>query len=342
MQSVQAGHDGDVMFRYDRAMSPGRAHRIVVIAQDGAYPFELGIPARVFGAAGDTYQVMVCTPTGEPISTNAGFSIVPTHGPEVLTSADTVIVAPVEPYSLRRELTPAMRDAVASIRPSARIASICTGGFVLAAAGLLDTRRATTHWECSALFRSWYPQVTLDENVLFTHDGRIYTSAGAASGLDLCLELIRQDHGPELANTAARRCVTAPHRDGGQAQFIERPVPEHPDASTSRTRDWALQHLSEMLTVAGLAKHAHMSDRTFVRRFTEETGMAPRRWLTHQRLASAKDLLEDTDLSIEEISAIVGYATATSLRNHLSAQLGVSPAAYRRTYRPSRVAGRRP
>jgi transcriptional regulator GlxA family with amidase domain len=119
-------------------------------------------------------------------------------------------------------------------------------------------------------------------------------------------------------------------------------VPEHPDASTSRTRDWALQHLSEMLTVAGLAKHAHMSDRTFVRRFTEETGMAPRRWLTHQRLASAKDLLEDTDLSIEEISAIVGYATATSLRNHLSAQLGVSPAAYRRTYRPSRVAGRRP
>jgi transcriptional regulator GlxA family with amidase domain len=311
----------------------------VVIAQDGAYPFELGIPARVFGAAGDAYDVRVCTPTGEAVMTNAGFRIMPEHGPDILATADTVIVAPVEPYSLRRELSEPMRDAVALIPRSARVASICTGGFFLAAAGMLDDRRATTHWECADLFRSWYPHVVLDENVLFVHDRGVHTSAGAASGLDLCLELIRQDHGADLANTAARRCVVAPHRDGGQAQFIERPVPEHADASTSHTRDWALEHLDEMLTVSGLAKHAHMSDRTFVRRFTEETGMPPRRWLTLQRLTSARTFLEGTDLSIEEISAAVGYATSTSLRNHLAAQLGVSPAAYRRTFRGLRVHG---
>lgn len=214
----------------------------------------------------------------------------------------------------------------------ARIASICTGGFTLAAAGLLDGRVATTHWECAPLFRSWYPDVRLEENVLFVRDGRVHTSAGAAAGLDLCLDLVRADHGARVANAAARRCVVPAFREGGQAQFIDRPVPPSADASTAATREWALDHLATKLTVADLARHAHMSERTLVRRFTEETGLAPRRWLTRQRLNRARELLEETDLPVDEVAAAVGYATATSLRQHLTSQLGTVPSAYRRTF----------
>lgn len=327
------------MVGYIRAMVH-TPHRVVVLVQDGVYPFELGIPARIFGAADGAYDVRLCSPTGKPVMTNAGFSVTPPHGAEALAEADTVIVAPIDPYSLRRTLDPEVHTALASIRPDARIASICTGGFVLAAAGLLDGRRATTHWECAPLFRAWHPDVVLDENVLFVDDGPVHTSAGAASGIDLCLHLIRMDHGSALANTAARRCVVAPHREGGQAQFIDRPVAAHPDASTARTREWALADLSRSVTVAELARHAHMSPRTFIRRFTDETGVPPHQWLTQQRLVSARDLLENSDLSVEEIATSVGYATATSLRSHLSAQLGVSPAVYRRTFRASPPRGR--
>lgn len=321
-------------------MSIVSPHRVVVLAQHGAYPFEVGIPARIFGAADGAYEVTLCTPTGGAITTNAGFDIAPTAGPEALRTADTVIIAPVDPRVLRPGLSDEVRDALASIRADARIASICTGVFTLAAAGLLDGRAATTHWECEPLFRSWYPRIELDEKVLFTDGGRVLTSAGAASGIDLCLHLIRTDHGSELANRAARRCVVAPHRDGGQAQYIARAVPDPKDASTSRTREWALQRLGEPLTLAGLARHAHMSERTFSRRFRDETGLAPRQWLTEQRLGLARELLETTDQGIEAIAAAVGYATATSLRTHLSAALGVSPATYRRTFRSRGTAGR--
>lgn len=314
-------------------MSIARPHRVVVLAQEGAYPFEIGIPARIFGAADGAYEVALCTPTGAPITTNAGFGISPAGGSELLREADTVIVAPVDPRRLKRVLDHDVRDALAMIRPDARIASICTGVFTLAAAGMLDGRASTTHWECEALFRSWYPDIELDEKVLFTDAGRVLTSAGAASGIDLCLHMIRTDHGTDLANRAARRCVVAPYRDGGQAQYIERAVLDPKDASTSRTREWALQRLGDPLTLAGLAEHAHMSERTFTRRFREETGLAPRQWLTEQRLALARELLESTDQGIEAIAAAIGYATATSLRTHLSAALGVSPATYRRTFR---------
>ena len=317
-------------------MTVTRPHRVVVLAQEGVYPFELGIPSRIFGATGGAYEVVVCTPTGGPVATNAGFDVTPQYGPEALAEADTVIIAPVDPYSLRRELRAEVKDALALIRPETRIASICTGGFVLAAGGLLEGHSATTHWECAPLFRSWYPDLDLDENVLFVHDGRIHTSAGAASGIDLCLDLIRRDHGSELANLAARRCVVAPHREGGQAQFIERPVADSPGMSTGPTREWMLGRLGDMVTIPELAKHAHMSERTFVRRFREETGLAPRRWITQQRLIAARGMLEQTDHSIEEIATAVGYATATSLRNHLVEALGVSPGAYRRTFRASR------
>lgn len=325
------------MFRYDPAMSvPVTAdapHRVVVLAQHGAYPFELGMPSRVFGAAGDVYDVVVCTPDGRPIRTDAGFDVAPSDGPEALADADTVVIAPVEPYSLRRELSEEVRAALARIPDDARVVSICTGGFTLAAAGMLDDRRATTHWECAPLFRDWYPAVALDEDVLFTGDGRVHTSAGGAAGIDLCLHLIREDYGPELANRAARRCVVAPHRDGGQAQFIERPVANHSDQSTSATRDWALGRLRDPLTIRTLADHAHMSERTFTRRFLGETGMTPRRWLTQQRLALARELLETTTLDVETIAGEVGYAGGASLRRHLSASLGTTPSHYRNTFR---------
>ncbi|MCS5497140.1 helix-turn-helix domain-containing protein [Cnuibacter physcomitrellae] len=310
-------------------------HHVVVLAQDGVYPFELGIPSRIFGAAEAGYTVTVCSPTGGPFSTNAGFDVVPSAGAEALERADTVIVAPVDPRALRPSLSEELAGAMARIRPGARIASICTGGFTLAAAGMLEGRRATTHWQCEPVFRSWFPEVDLDDNVLFVDEGDLLTSAGAAAGIDLCLHLIRLDHGADVAARAARRCVVAPHREGGQAQFVERPIPEAGDASTAATREWALARLEEPLTITRLARHAHMSERTFVRRFREETGLPPRRWLTRQRLDLARRLLETTDLGIDAIATSVGYATATSLRHHLADALGVSPLTYRRTFQPA-------
>ena len=204
---------------------------------------------------------------------------------------------------------------------------------MLAAAGLLDGRPATTHWECAPLFRRWFPHIALDEGVLFVDDGDVLTSAGAASGVDLCLHLIRLDHGAEVANRAARRCVVPPFRDGGQAQYIERPVPDDDRSSTSATRQWALQHLDQPLTLAQLARHAHMSERTFGRRFRAETGLTARQWIIGRRLDRARHLLESSTMSIEQIAADIGFATATSLRQHMNAELGVSPLAYRRTFR---------
>ncbi|GAA2752740.1 GlxA family transcriptional regulator [Amnibacterium kyonggiense] len=314
-------------------MPSDRPHRVVVLAQDGAYPFELGIPARVFGATDGLYEVLLCTPTGGPIETNAGFAVTPSTGSEVLATADTVIVAPVDPWRLRPELSAETAAALDLVRSDARLVSICTGGFTLAAAGRLAGRTAATHWQCAPLFRSWFPDIELDEHVLFTGDATVMTSAGAASGIDLCLHLIRVDHGVEVATTAARRCVVAPHREGGQAQFIERPVPDAPDLSTSPTREWALARLAEPLTIERMAQHAHMSARTFVRRFRADTGLAPGQWVTQQRLAAARSLLETTDLPIDEVATAVGYATATSLRRHLAARLGTSPSSYRTAYR---------
>ena len=313
-------------------MTVDHPHRVVVLAQEGAYPFELGIPSRVFGATDGVYQVDLCTPTGAAIMTNAGFSVVPTVGLEALERADTVIVTPVEPTFLRPSLSDEVAAALDRVRTDARLVSICTGGFTLAAAGLLTGHKAATHWQCAPLFRSWFPQIELDENVLFTGDAGVLTSAGAAAGIDLCLHLIREDHGAELANHAARRCVVAPHREGGQAQFIERPVPDAPDLSTSNTRAWALEHLSDMLTTVELAKHAHMSERTFARKFHAETGLSPRKWITQQRVVAARRLLETTDLTIDDVASAVGYSTATSLRRHLTAQLGVAPNAYRQAH----------
>lgn len=309
----------------------------MVLALDGVYPFELGIPSRIFGAADGRYEVLTCSVDGRPVRSNADFTIGVEHGPEILATADTVVVASVGVPYIPAELSPEAVDALARIRPDARIVSICTAAFVLAAAGLLDGRRATTHWHVTDLFRRRYPHVDLDPDVLFVQDGRVLTSAGAASGIDVCLHIVRTDHGSELANSVARRCVVPPFRDGGQAQYIEQPVPESGAASTAATRAWALEHLDEPLTLADLAAHARMSLRTFARRFSDEVGLSPGRWLIQQRVVRARHLLESSDLPVDRIAGEVGFATGASLRQHLHAAIGVSPQAYRRTFQTTAV-----
>ncbi|MFF9060667.1 GlxA family transcriptional regulator [Streptomyces sp. NPDC014882] len=310
--------------------------RVVVLALDGVYPFELGIPSRVLGAADGRYEVLTCTVDGRPVRTDADFTIGVEHGPEVLETAGTVVVAPVSPSRVGADLPDGVAAALARIPPGARVLSICTGAFVLAAAGLLDGRRATTHWRLADEFRRLFPHVDLDPDVLFVDDGPVLTSAGAASGVDVCLHLVRKDHGSDLANTVARRCVVPPFRDGGQAQYIERPVPEAGAASTAATRAWALRRLGEPLTLADLAAHARMSLRTFARRFHDEVGLSPGRWLIQQRVAHARHLLESSDLGVDQIAGRVGFATGASLRRHLHAAIGVSPQAYRRTFQAAR------
>ncbi|MGW7129307.1 GlxA family transcriptional regulator [Streptomyces bobili] len=310
--------------------------RVVVLALDGVYPFELGMPSRILGAADGRYEVLTCTVDGAPVRTDADFTVGVEHGPEVLETAGTVVIAPVSASQVTADLPDEVAAALARIRPGTRIVSICTGAFFLAAAGLLDGRRATTHWQLADEFRRMFPHVDLDPDVLFVDDGLVLTSAGAASGVDICLHLIRKDHGSGLANTVARRCVVPPFRDGGQAQYIERPVPAAGATSTAATRAWALRRLGEPLTLADLAAHARMSLRTFARRFHDEVGLSPGRWLIQQRVAHARHLLESSDLTVDQVAGRVGFATGASLRQHLHAAIGVSPQAYRKTFQTAR------
>ncbi|MGW0393109.1 GlxA family transcriptional regulator [Streptomyces sp. NPDC003042] len=317
-------------------------HRIAVLALEGVPPFELGMPSRVFGNAYDDagnrlYEVTVCTADGLPVASDAGFTIGVSAGPEALAVADTVVIPPTHAMAglaLGAPLPPALAAALAMIRPGTRLVSICTGSYVLAAAGLLDGRPATTHWIMALDFQRAFPRVKLDEDVLFVDDGDILTSAGVAAGVDLCLHLIRRDHGTAVANRAARLCVVPPWRDGGQAQYIDRPVPEPTVATTTATRAWALERLAEPIALAELAAHARMSLRTFTRRFRDEVGMTPVQWLTAQRIEIARHLLESSDLPVDLVAHRAGFGSASSLRQHLRTALGVSPIAYRRTFQP--------
>jgi transcriptional regulator GlxA family with amidase domain len=223
-------------------------------------------------------------------------------------------------------------EALARIRPGTRLVSICTGAFVLAAAGLLDGRRATTHWKFADDMRRLHPQVLVDENVLFVDDGDVLTSAGLAAGIDLCLHIIRSDHGAQVANAVARYCVVPPWREGGQAQFIDRQVPAPDHFSTAATREWALEHLDEELTVHRLARHANMSARTFSRRFREETGESPGVWVRSRRVDRARELLESRDLPVDQVARLSGLGSGGNLRHHLRRGVGMSPSSYRKSY----------
>ncbi|MGW8374424.1 helix-turn-helix domain-containing protein [Streptomyces sp. ODS28] len=320
---------------------PGR-HRVAVLVRHGMLPIELGIPHRLFGRSKrddgtPLYEVVTCTPEGPgPVRTDADFTVNVEHGPEALEEADTVVVPAsheIDEAWQKGSLDPALSQAMARIRPGARIASICTGAYVLAAAGLLDGKRATTHWSSCERFQEMFPAVRVDPDVLYTDEGDIFTSAGVASGVDLCLHLVRTDFGAAVANSVARRTVVPPHRDGGQAQFVERPVPEPGISSTARARAWALEQLHRPLTLRELAGREAMSVRTFTRRFREEAGVSPQQWLTRQRIERARQLLEHSGLPVERIAAEAGFGSAASLRAHFQSALGVSPRAYRRTFR---------
>jgi transcriptional regulator GlxA family with amidase domain len=314
-------------------------HDVAVLALPNVVAFELGLPHRLLGGAVDEdgrplYRVRVATLDGGPVRTSAGYQVLPGHDAAILRTAGTVILPGIYggPAMERGEIDPDLAAALTGT--DARMVSICTGAFVLAAAGLLDGRPATTHWMHTAAFRALYPAVLLDPDVLFVDDGDVLTSAGNAAGIDLCLHIVRRDHGAVVANRVARRSVVAPWRDGGQSQFME-PVPDPAGPGTAPTRAWALDRLGEPLPLAELAGHAAMSVRTFSRRFRAETGLSPARWLVGQRVALARRLLECTDLSVERIAADAGFGTTASLRQHLHAAIGVAPLAYRRTYRGS-------
>ncbi|MFJ6074406.1 GlxA family transcriptional regulator [Streptomyces sp. NPDC093065] len=324
------------------AGTEGRPHRVVVLALDGLLPFELGIAPRIFGLARDErgrplYEVVTCSvrPPG-PVATDADFAIMVENGPEALATADTVVVpasyelGPVYEEGL---LTGELAAALAFVRPGARLVAICTGGFVLAAAGYLDGRPATTHWASAEHFQRLFPKVRVDADVLFVDDGDVLTSAGVAAGIDLCVHIVRRDHGTAVANEVARRTVVPPHRDGGQAQFIERPVPDPQQSSTTHARTWALGRLHEPIQLRDMAAQESMSVRTFTRRFREEAGVSPGQWLTRQRVERARHLLESTALSVDQVARDAGFGTAQSMRQHLQAALGVTPTGYRRTFR---------
>ncbi|MEU8503757.1 helix-turn-helix domain-containing protein [Streptomyces brevispora] len=321
-------------------------HRIVVLALDGLLPFELGIPQRIFGRSLGSeplnggrklYEVVTCSIRAPgPVRTDADFTITVEHGPEALATADTVVIPAsyaLGPVYTEGRLTDELAAAFAHIRPGTRMVSICTGSYVLAAAGYLDGRPATTHWTSAEHFQKLFPAVRVDPDVLFIDDGDVLTSAGVAAGIDLCLHIVRRDHGTAVANDVARRTVVPPHRDGGQAQYIQRPVPDAQIAGTTTARAWALGRLERPILLRDMAQQESMSVRTFTRRFREEVGISPVQWLTRQRVERARQLLESTDLSIDQVARDAGFGTPTSLRQHLQATLGVSPTMYRRTFR---------
>ena len=314
-------------------------HRVAVLLLAPVVGFDAAIAPMLLGSAEDDdgnplYDVVTCGLTRDPVPATNGFDIVPAAGLEVLATADTVVVAGTRYAPARRDgvLAPDVQAALASIRPGARLVSICTGAFVLAAAGLLDGRTATTHWKFADALRRLHPAVRVDEKVLFVDDGDVLTSAGLAAGIDLCLHIIRIDHGTQVANVVARYCVVPPWREGGQAQFIDRHLATADDASTAATREWALRHLDEELTVERLARHANMSPRTFNRRFRAETGQAPGTWVRSRRVDRARELLESRDLPVDEVARLSGLGTGGNLRHQLRRGVGMSPSNYRKVY----------
>ncbi|MFH8935480.1 GlxA family transcriptional regulator [Streptomyces griseosporeus] len=317
-------------------------HHVGVLALDGVLPFELGIPARIFGAARDgagekLYTVTTCSLDGRPVRTEADYDIAVAHDASLLAAVDTLVVPPSHALGPVREegrLPSALRDALAAVRPGTRIVGICTAAYVLAAAGLLDHRPATTHWREADRLQRMFPATRVDPDVLFVDDGDVLTSAGVAAGVDLCLHIVRRDHGSRVANDVARSCVVPPWREGGQAQYIRRPVPEPGATGIAAAQAWALEHLAEPLALADLAARATMSVRTFTRRFRDEVGTTPGQWLVRQRVDLARHLLETTDWPVDVVAERAGLGTGVSLRRHLHAAIGVTPRAYRRTFRP--------
>ncbi|WP_410813178.1 transcriptional regulator FtrA [Micromonospora sp. 067-2] len=327
------------------ARRPATGHRVAVLAYPGMSVFETGIVTEVFGLPRpeldvDWYDLVVCAERPGPVPLVGGASLHTPYGLTELAAAQTVIVAGVPDVTAdpSPDLVTALRRAH---RHGARVMSICSGAFALAGAGLLDGRRATTHWRYAELLAQRFPRVEVDPNVLYLDDGDVLTSAGSAAGLDLCVHVVRRDHGATIANAVARRLVIPPHRDGGQAQFVEAPVTTDPDDDRiAASIDWAFAHLAEPLTVARLAGQAHMSPRTYLRHFARATGTSPIRWLIDQRVRASLSMLEETDAPVEQIAGAVGFDTPVTYRHHFGRVMLTSPSAYRRAFRTAAGAGR--
>ena len=311
--------------------------RVVAVAYDGLCTFEFGCVYEIFGLPRPEldrpwYRFDVCAAEPGPLRAAGALAVQAPHEPDLIDQADTVILpgwrSPDAPPPVP------LLDALTRVAErGGRLASICSGVFVLAATGLLDGKRATTHWRYTEALARRYPRIRVDPDVLYVDEGPILTSAGSAAGLDLCLHMVRSDHGAAVANCVARRLVLAPHRDGGQRQFVETPVPVR--AGTGRLAallDWLSDHIDEELSVHDLAKRAGMGVRTFQRRFREATGSAPGDWLIRQRVAHARHLAETTDLTIEQIATFSGFGAVETLRHHFRRLVGTSPTSYRRTF----------
>jgi transcriptional regulator GlxA family with amidase domain len=300
---------------------------------DGAKPLDVGIPAQVFSTrASMPYEVRVCGARPGPVTGGDGLSYHVEHGLDALARADIVFV-PGYRFPDRDDPPPSVVDALTAAHDrGARLAAISTGAFALAATGLLDGRRATTHWHYTRVLAARHPLVRVDQNVLFVDEGRVLTSAGAASGIDLCLHVLRADLGVAASNHAARRLVAAPYRSGGQAQYVPRSLPEPLGERFAATREWALRRLAEPLTLTALARHAAVSPRTFSRRLTEDTGCTPMQWVMRARVDTARELLERSERSVEQIAVDVGLGTGANLRLHFQQVLGTTPSEYRRTF----------
>jgi AraC family transcriptional activator FtrA len=300
---------------------------VALAATEGMRSFELAVAYEVF--ASSSYEVVVC---GSGEVRVGRFRLEPDGGFDMLARADTVIVPALADVDGAdpADLVDAVRTAH---RAGARVVSLCTGAFVLAAAGLLDGRRATTHWAHTESLAARYPLVEVDPDVLYVDSGSVLTSAGKAAAMDLCLHLVRADHGPAAANTIARSLVVPPHRAGGQAQFVTTPVPARDDHPLAELLPWVTSRLDQPLTVEDLARRANLSSRHLGRHFRSATGTTPLQWLLTQRIRRAQELLETTDDSLDTIAVAAGMGTAATLRRHFNRTVGVPPDTYRRTFR---------
>jgi transcriptional regulator GlxA family with amidase domain len=314
-----------------------RTPRVTVLALPTVVPFDLSVPIQVFGyphpeRGVPLYDIVVCGARRGRVRTARGLDVMVPRGIEALRRADTIVVPGIDDTS--QAIAPAVLGELRAAHcRGARIVSICTGAFVLAEAGLLDNRRATTHWIDVPEFVARFPLVHVEPDMLYVDEGNILTSAGIAAGIDLCLHILRMDHGATVANATARRLVVPPHRDGGQAQFVPRPVTEQAGRRLEPTRDWMMRRLAEPLTIRRMAEHAGVSDRTFARQFVSETGTSPLQWLLRQRLAAAQQLLEQTDRGVDWIADRCGLGSAVSLRVHFRRVLHTTPTSYRQAFR---------
>ena len=315
-----------------RSIKAMSEHRVMVLALDGVLPLDLGIPTQIFNARPNTpYELTVCGDTQHPVTTSGGFTLGLPAGLEALAEADTIIVPGYHDYRSPPSgaVTAALKLAG---RAGLRIASICTGAFALAAAGLLDGRTVTTHWASADDLEELYPALSVNRGVLYIDDDTVLTSAGVTAGIDLCLHIVRKDLGAAVANDIARELVAAPHRDGGQAQYIAKSLSDPAATTLARTRQWALSHLDEDLTIHRLAEHASVSTRTLTRVWRQETGISPHQWLLTARINRARELLETSPLSVEQIAAASGLGSSTNMRARFRDTVGTTPSAYRRTF----------